>query len=94
MPIRRRSGEIQQPLPATASPPTSTVPESGRSNPAISRRSVVLPQPLGPSTANSSPRSTAIVVACTARVAPKRFSAPRRTIATELMSRGTGPWRR
>src|SRR3712207_5114419 len=83
MPIRRRSGGTQVPRGPSAStrPPTSTLPPSGRSKPARSRSSVVLPQPLGPRTAKSSPFSTASVVGRTARIAPKAVSIPRRTIA-------------
>ena len=42
----------------TSSPSNSTAPASGISRPAISRSSVVLPQPEGPSSATSSPVST------------------------------------
>src|SRR3712207_4511078 len=58
----------------------------------MSRSSVVLPHPLGPRTANSSPRSTASVAGRTARTAPKDFSTPRRTIAASVLmaSRGGG----
>src|SRR3954471_7470660 len=80
MPIRRCSGGTHAPGPARTRPPTSTVPPSGSSKPAISRSSVVLPQPLGPRMANSSPGSTASVAGRTARTAPKAFSTPRRTI--------------
>ena len=39
----------------TSSPPSSTRPVSGCSNPARMRSSVVLPQPLGPSSEKNSP---------------------------------------
>src|SRR5271163_2718496 len=46
-------------------------PLSGCSKPAISRNSVVLPQPDGPSSANSSPCSTDSDTSSTAATAPK-----------------------
>ena len=55
MPIRRCSGSTHEPLPATSRPPIATRPASGRSKPATTRSSVVLPEPLGPSSATSSP---------------------------------------
>ena len=39
-------------------PPIRTLPASGRSKPAISRSSVVLPEPLGPTSGDDAPRST------------------------------------
>ena len=42
----------------TSSPASSTVPASGRSKPAMRRSVVVLPQPLGPSSASNSPART------------------------------------
>ena len=57
MPTRRFSGGIDPAGPATTSSETTTQPASGCSKPAITRSSVVLPQPDGPSTAISSPRS-------------------------------------
>jgi len=50
--------------------PTRTVPASGRSNPAIRRSIVVFPQPLGPSSEQISPRSTARSTPATAAVDP------------------------
>ena len=58
MPIRRCSGSTHVPLPATPRPLTAIRPASGVSNPAITRSSVVFPEPLGPSSATSSPCST------------------------------------
>ena len=57
MPMRRASGSTHAPGPATVSPAIRTAPASGRSNPAIMRSSVVLPEPLGPSTARKPPSS-------------------------------------
>ena len=47
----RRSGDT----PARSSPPRQTPPAVGCSSPATSRSSVVLPEPLGPTTATNSP---------------------------------------
>ena len=49
------------------------VPALGRSKPAIIRRLVVLPQPLGPRKEMNSPRSTAMSKLRTTVVAPKDF---------------------
>src|SRR5918996_4716732 len=70
MPTWRRSGGTHAP-PATSSSPTRTVPPSGTSKPAMSRSSVVLPQPLGPSSATNSPLPTSRLASATARTAPK-----------------------
>src|SRR5262249_61253179 len=43
--------------PVTSSPPTDTRPRSGRTSPARMRSSVVLPQPLAPTSAANSPRA-------------------------------------
>ena len=58
MPTRRRSGGTCRPEPATTRPPMRTSPPSSRSRPAMLRSSVVLPQPLGPSSATTDPGST------------------------------------
>lgn len=47
-------------------------PESGRSNPAIMRNSVVLPQPEGPSRVKNSPFSIVMLTLFTAVKSPKR----------------------
>ena len=52
---RRSSGSTHVRWPATMWSPTMMQPESGRSKPAMSRRSVVLPDPLGPRRATISP---------------------------------------
>ena len=46
------------------------VPSSGDSSPAMSRNSVVLPQPLGPSRQTMSPRSTVSETRFTAKPSP------------------------
>ena len=55
-----------------------TLPASGASNPAIRRRVVLLPQPLGPSSARKPPEATSRSTASTARVEPKSFGQARR----------------
>ena len=60
-------------------PSSSISPASGASKPAIRRSSVVLPQPLGPSRASSSPSRDVEVGAVDGDdVVPKRFVTPRR----------------
>src|SRR4029453_7134760 len=54
-------------------PSISKFPVSGVSNPAIRRRLVVFPHPLGPSNAVISPLPTENVTLSTACVAPNRF---------------------
>src|SRR5262249_34836792 len=56
-----------------ARPSTRTLPAVGTMKPPIIRNSVVLPQPLGPSSATSSPASTARLTSATAVVAPNRW---------------------
>src|SRR5947208_13576680 len=51
----------------TTRSPTLISPARGRSRPAIERRVVVLPQPLGPSSVNSFPSGTSNVTSCAAR---------------------------
>src|SRR5436305_15240027 len=53
----------------TSSPPTAISPSRGRSRPAIERRVVVLPQPLGPSRVKSLPGGTSNDTSCAARIA-------------------------
>ena len=87
MPTRRFSGGIVRPGPATTSSETTTQPASGCSKPAITRSSVVLPQPDGPSTAISSPRSISRFSSRTASIAPNDFDSPR--TRTWLIPRAT-----
>ena len=67
-------------------------PPSGRSNPAIIRSSVVLPQPEGPSSVKNSPASMARLTPSTAVNSPKR----RVTfwISSSAIADGLGPFRR
>src|SRR5438105_14758389 len=52
----------------TSSPPIAISPSRGRSRPAIERRVVVLPQPLGPSRVKSLPGGTPNATSCAARI--------------------------
>ena len=54
----------------TSLPASSMLPPSGRSNPAISRSSVVLPEPDGPSSVKNSPGWTVRSVAARAFTSP------------------------
>src|SRR5258705_2014740 len=69
MPKPRRLGATKTPLVEeyTTRSPTLISPKRGRSSPAIERRVVVLPQPLGPSSVNSFPSGTSNVTSCAAR---------------------------
>ena len=69
-------GGRDRPAPATTSPPSSTVPASGSSNPATSRSSVVLPQPDGPSTAVSDRAGTCRSTPVSTAVDPKALVTP------------------
>src|SRR6187551_3934685 len=60
----------------------STLPSSGSSRPAITRRSVDLPLPLGPSRAVSEPPAIATETSSRATKSPKRFVTPRTAIDT------------
>src|SRR5687767_2616977 len=85
MPTWRRSGGIQVP-PATTCSPMWTVPSSGASKPAIRRRRVVFPQPLGPSSATNSPLPTSMLAKATAPTAPKLFETRSSRIMVGVMS--------
>jgi len=56
-------------------------PPLGSVNPAIIISVVVLPEPLGPSSATSSPEPTCKLAPATARVRPNAFSTPSASIA-------------
>src|SRR6266545_3776461 len=60
--------------PSTRSPASVTVPAEGRSRPPMVFSRVLLPAPLGPTTARISPSSTPNVTPSTAGRPPKRFS--------------------
>ena len=54
----------------TSLPPSSTMPSSGRSKPAITRSVVVLPEPDGPSIVKNSPRPISRSTPSTAVTSP------------------------
>ena len=58
-------------------------PESGSSKPAIKRRTVVLPDPLGPSMAKNSPSAISKLTPSTALTSPKLFLTPANRIAID-----------
>src|ERR1051326_5040693 len=68
MPKLRRLGATKTPFAEenTTLPSTAISPKRGRSNPAIERNVVVLPQPLGPRSVNSSPSGTSNDTSCAA----------------------------
>src|SRR5258708_6550701 len=72
--MSRRSGATNRPLAAssTTRSPRTIRPPSLRSSPAIMRKVVVLPQPLGPSKVTSSPCATTRSMPSTATASPKR----------------------
>ena len=65
----------------TSTPASSTVPASGRSNPAIRRSSVVLPEPDGPSMVKNSPSATSRSTPATAASCPYMRRTPVSRIA-------------
>ena len=67
MPVERKWGGTA----VTGLPSMRISPELGLSKPAIMLRTVVLPQPLGPSRVRTSPRRMASSSSCTASTAPK-----------------------
>src|SRR5689334_92104 len=62
---------------AASAPSKRTTPDVGSSSPAIVRRSVVLPAPVGPSTTRSSSLATSRSMPPSAVVLPKRFVSDR-----------------
>src|SRR5918997_4511665 len=71
------------PRPGTgAVPPTRTVPPVGCSNPAISRSSVLLPQPDAPTRTRNSPAGTVRSTGPTATTSPYACSTPVRVTAS------------
>src|SRR3954469_12912874 len=69
----------------TSSPSSATSPESGRSSPAITRRSVDLPLPLGPSSAVKDPPAIAMETSSSATYSPNRLVTRRTAIATRVL---------
>ena len=74
------------------SPSMLIVPASGSTKPAMARSNVVLPLPLGPSRAKSSPSSIRSVTSSSAGVSPKRLVTP--WISTTLIVRARSSARR
>ena len=74
MPMPRLSGVTNVVLPPaldqTAVSPIAIVPESGVSKPAMQRNSVVLPQPLGPSSVVTEPLGTVKLTPFSASTVP------------------------
>jgi hypothetical protein len=73
---------------AISKPSITMLPLSGRSNPAIIRIKVVLPQPDGPSSEKNSPLRISTDTPSTATTPPKRLETSR--IATKAESAGGG----
>src|SRR3712207_5880581 len=69
MPIRRRHTGTS----VTSAPPMRTLPSSGLTKPAMTRRSVVLPDPDGPSRLVRRPSSRPALTESSTRPAPKLF---------------------
>src|SRR3954467_1095698 len=63
-------------MPVASSSPKNTCPRSGISSPAITRSSVVLPEPDGPRSARSSPARTSSDTPRSAAVSPNSFAIP------------------
>src|SRR5882672_11954114 len=84
MPMLRAYGRS----PSTRRSPNQTSPPSGAPKPAISRNSVVLPHPEGPSSVNSSPSPISRLARSTAVTFPYRLRTSRSPIFTD----GPGLW--
>src|SRR5271169_4424690 len=67
-----------------------TEPESGCSSPATSRKSVVLPAPVGPSRTMNSPSATDSETSASARTSPKRLFIPESVISDMCRPLGNG----
>src|SRR5256714_13434204 len=83
MPVLRRCGGSV----SMRSSPNKTRPASSSQKPATMRKSVVLPQPDGPSSVKNSPSRTAIETSSTARTVPKVRATPSIVIAVTRTSR-------
>src|SRR5690606_22501113 len=88
---RRRSGSSRGVSSATSSPPMVTVPWSGPSRPAMHRRRVDLPQPLGPRRTTTSPDRTSKSTPRMAWVEPNRLTRPRTRRISSPRSRSGAP---
>ncbi len=68
-----------------SSPAIDTVPESGFSSPAITRKSVDFPPPLGPSSAVSEPSRTSSDTSSSAVKSPKRLDTESMTMLMSVL---------
>ena len=91
MATRRFSGARKLLGPLKTRPSSSISPASGASKPAMSRSSVVLPQPLGPSSASTSPCRTARSAPLTAAIASKRLATARQARKGLIAVTAPGP---
>src|SRR6266567_4068801 len=72
--------------PLTTRPPIAMVPELISSSPAIILRSVLLPQPEGPTSTQNSPSSTSTSTPCRTSLEPKLLRTPLRVTEVTLFS--------
>src|ERR1700739_1101912 len=86
MPTRRRRAERAR----KSSPPKRTSPASGRSRPASTRKSVVFPEPEGPSRARNSLSAAARETSFSAGKRPKLLLTPRISSAFAASASGDG----
>src|SRR5258708_1987556 len=88
MPKLRRFGGTKAPVAAsvTTCPSIAMRPRSGRSNPAMQRSVVVLPQPLGPSSEMNSPGRTVNETSSTACARSKRLASRSTTSPSTLFA--------
>ena len=77
MPMRRFSAGTKQSGPDTVKSSTAIIPASGRSSPAMQRRSVVFPHPDGPSRASTVPAGTSRSMPRSTGFPPSTRSTPR-----------------
>src|SRR5258708_33942711 len=75
----------------TGEPPISTSPSVGSTRPAIMRNVVVLPQPLGPSSATSSPAAMRSVTLSTAVLVANTFVKPEMARSVALSVTASAP---
>src|SRR5499427_3594578 len=76
----------------TVRPSSSTAPALAGSSPATMRKSVVLPQPLGPTSEMNAPRSIAILISCKTSRSPKRLVNPVRASFAMTFKSIPRPW--
>src|SRR5882757_4173248 len=75
----------------TREPPISTSPSVGSTRPVIMRNVVVLPQPLGPSSATNSPAPMRSVTPSTAVLVPNTFVKPEMARSVALSATASAP---